>query len=98
MVVLTWLKENGYSGDIVNAKDAIDVYHVINTVIADNCSDNNIDDMLTVLIVLLMLMPFHPQVLVPDRKLSEGLLTTLAQRPEFSLFRSYLIVWTHKYT
>uniref|UniRef100_A0A3P8UTH8 Stabilin 2 n=1 Tax=Cynoglossus semilaevis TaxID=244447 RepID=A0A3P8UTH8_CYNSE len=47
--------------------------------------------MLTVLIVLLMLMPFHPQVLVPDRKLSEGLLTTLAQRPEFSLFRSYLI-------
>ncbi|XP_034005716.1 stabilin-2 [Trematomus bernacchii] len=31
------------------------------------------------------------QVLVPDRKLSEGLLETLALRPEFSLFRSYLI-------
>ncbi|XP_047192294.1 stabilin-2 isoform X2 [Scophthalmus maximus] len=31
------------------------------------------------------------QVLVPDRKLSEGLLGTLALRPEFSLFRSYLI-------
>ncbi|XP_063761654.1 stabilin-2 isoform X2 [Eleginops maclovinus] len=31
------------------------------------------------------------QVLVPDRKLSEGLLATLALRPEFSLFRSYLI-------
>ncbi|XP_010779612.1 stabilin-2-like, partial [Notothenia coriiceps] len=30
-------------------------------------------------------------VLVPDRKLSEGLLETLALRPEFSLFRSYLI-------
>lgn len=29
MVVLTWLKENGYSGDIVNAKDAINVYHVM---------------------------------------------------------------------
>lgn len=32
------------------------------------------------------------QVLVPDRKLSEGLLATLALRPEFSLFRSYLTV------
>lgn len=32
------------------------------------------------------------QVLVPDRKLSEGLLATLALRPEFSLFRSYLVV------
>ncbi|XP_026182637.1 stabilin-2 isoform X2 [Mastacembelus armatus] len=31
------------------------------------------------------------KVLVPDRKLSEGLLATLALRPEFSLFRSYLI-------
>ncbi|XP_017292654.2 stabilin-2, partial [Kryptolebias marmoratus] len=31
------------------------------------------------------------QVLVPDRKLSEGLLATLALRPEFSLFRTYLI-------
>ncbi|XP_037615817.1 stabilin-2 [Sebastes umbrosus] len=31
------------------------------------------------------------QVLVPDRKLSEGLLATLALRPDFSLFRSYLI-------
>ncbi|XP_041833045.1 stabilin-2 [Melanotaenia boesemani] len=31
------------------------------------------------------------QVLIPDRKLSEGLLATLALRPEFSLFRSYLI-------
>ncbi|CAB1434831.1 unnamed protein product, partial [Pleuronectes platessa] len=31
------------------------------------------------------------KVLVPDRKLSEGLLVTLALRPEFSLFRSYLI-------
>ncbi|XP_074554721.1 stabilin-2 [Halichoeres trimaculatus] len=30
------------------------------------------------------------KVLVPDRKLSEGLLATLALRPEFSLFRSYL--------
>ncbi|XP_070411388.1 stabilin-2 isoform X2 [Nothobranchius furzeri] len=30
------------------------------------------------------------QVLVPDRKLSEGLLATLELRPEFSLFRSYL--------
>ncbi|KAM9327686.1 stabilin-2 isoform 2-T2 [Pholidichthys leucotaenia] len=30
-------------------------------------------------------------VLVPDRKLSEGLLATLALRPEFSLFRSYLM-------
>eukprot|EP00066_Takifugu_rubripes_P026344 XP_011615610.1 PREDICTED: stabilin-2 [Takifugu rubripes] len=33
------------------------------------------------------------QVLVPDRKLSEGLLATLMLRPEFSLFRSYLIVY-----
>lgn len=32
------------------------------------------------------------QVLVPDRKLSEGLLATLALRPEFLLFRSHLIV------
>lgn len=32
------------------------------------------------------------QVLVPDRKLSEGLLATLALRPEFSRFRSYLAV------
>ncbi|KAM4711664.1 stabilin-2 [Anableps anableps] len=31
------------------------------------------------------------KVLVPDRKLSEGLLAVLALRPEFSLFRSYLI-------
>ncbi|XP_022068333.2 stabilin-2 isoform X1 [Acanthochromis polyacanthus] len=31
------------------------------------------------------------KVLVPDRKLSDGLLATLALRPEFSLFRSYLI-------
>ncbi|XP_042259475.1 stabilin-2 [Thunnus maccoyii] len=31
------------------------------------------------------------KVLVPDRKLSEGLLATLALRPDFSLFRSYLI-------
>uniref|UniRef100_A0A3Q3W761 Uncharacterized protein n=1 Tax=Mola mola TaxID=94237 RepID=A0A3Q3W761_MOLML len=31
------------------------------------------------------------KVLVPDRKMSEGLLATLALRPEFSLFRSYLI-------
>ncbi|CAK6983628.1 stabilin-2 [Scomber scombrus] len=31
------------------------------------------------------------QVLVPDRKLSEGLLATLALRPDFSLFRSFLI-------
>ncbi|KAM7367455.1 hypothetical protein PAMP_015355 [Pampus punctatissimus] len=31
------------------------------------------------------------KVLIPDRKLSEGLLATLALRPEFSLFRSYLI-------
>ncbi|KAM8740220.1 stabilin-2 isoform 1-T1 [Acanthopagrus schlegelii] len=31
------------------------------------------------------------KVLVPDRKLSEGLLATLGLRPEFSLFRSYLI-------
>ncbi|XP_071358845.1 stabilin-2 isoform X1 [Trachinotus anak] len=31
------------------------------------------------------------KVLVPDRKLSEGLLATLALRPEFSLFRSYLM-------
>ncbi|XP_039999160.1 stabilin-2 isoform X2 [Xiphias gladius] len=31
------------------------------------------------------------KVLVPDRKLSEGLLATLDLRPEFSLFRSYLI-------
>lgn len=40
---------------------------------------------------------FCVQVLVPDRKLSEGLLATLALRPEFSLFRSYLIVWTHQH-
>lgn len=38
------------------------------------------------------------QVLVPDRKLSEGLLATLALRPEFSLFRSYLIVRTLRHT
>ncbi|KAM4569636.1 stabilin-2 [Odontesthes bonariensis] len=31
------------------------------------------------------------KVLVPDRKLSDGLLATLARRPEFSLFRSYLM-------
>ncbi|KAG7497480.1 stabilin-2 isoform X1 [Solea senegalensis] len=31
------------------------------------------------------------KVLVPDRKLSEGLLEMLALRPEFSLFRSYVI-------
>ncbi|XP_027899534.1 stabilin-2 isoform X1 [Xiphophorus couchianus] len=31
------------------------------------------------------------KVLVPDKKLSEGLLAVLALRPEFSLFRSYLI-------
>uniref|UniRef100_UPI0037E83392 stabilin-2 n=1 Tax=Semicossyphus pulcher TaxID=241346 RepID=UPI0037E83392 len=31
------------------------------------------------------------KVLVPDRKSSEGLLATLALRPDFSLFRSYLI-------
>ncbi|XP_078127855.1 stabilin-2 [Sander vitreus] len=31
------------------------------------------------------------KVLVPDRKLSEGLLATLSLRPEFSLFTSYLI-------
>ncbi|XP_071400423.1 stabilin-2, partial [Centroberyx affinis] len=31
------------------------------------------------------------KVLVPDRKLSEGLLALLDLRPEFSLFRSYLI-------
>ncbi|XP_028254125.1 stabilin-2 isoform X2 [Parambassis ranga] len=31
------------------------------------------------------------KVLIPERKLSEGLLATLALRPEFSLFRSYLI-------
>ncbi|XP_041819472.1 stabilin-2 isoform X1 [Chelmon rostratus] len=31
------------------------------------------------------------KVLVPDRKLSEGLLATLALRPEFLLFRSHLI-------
>ncbi|MEQ2176572.1 hypothetical protein GOODEAATRI_029318, partial [Goodea atripinnis] len=31
------------------------------------------------------------KVLVPDRKLSEGLLAVLALRPEFSIFRSYLI-------
>ncbi|KAM3858894.1 stabilin-2 [Diretmus argenteus] len=31
------------------------------------------------------------KVLVPDRKLSEGLLELLALRPEFTLFRSYLI-------
>ncbi|XP_061571016.1 stabilin-2 isoform X2 [Cololabis saira] len=30
-------------------------------------------------------------VLVPDRKLSDGLLATLALKPEFSLFRSHLI-------
>lgn len=35
---------------------------------------------------------FLIKVLVPDRTLSEGLLATLALRPEFSLFRSYLIV------
>lgn len=35
---------------------------------------------------------FFLKVLVPDRTLSEGLLATLALRPEFSLFRSYLIV------
>lgn len=35
---------------------------------------------------------FFFKVLVPDRTLSEGLLATLALRPEFSLFRSYLIV------
>lgn len=37
---------------------------------------------------------FCVQVLVPDRKLSEGLLATLALRPDFSLFRSYLTVRT----
>ncbi|KAM6895722.1 stabilin-2 [Xenentodon cancila] len=31
------------------------------------------------------------KVLVPDTKLSQGLLATLALKPEFSLFRSYLI-------
>ncbi|MED6292580.1 hypothetical protein CHARACLAT_001866, partial [Characodon lateralis] len=31
------------------------------------------------------------KVLVPERKLSEGLLAVLALRPEFSIFRSYLI-------
>ncbi|KAG7215107.1 hypothetical protein INR49_022755 [Caranx melampygus] len=31
------------------------------------------------------------KVLVPDRKLSDGLLAALATRPEFSLFRSHLI-------
>uniref|UniRef100_A0A673BC57 Stabilin 2 n=1 Tax=Sphaeramia orbicularis TaxID=375764 RepID=A0A673BC57_9TELE len=31
------------------------------------------------------------KVLVPDRKLSEGLLATLALRPDLSLFRSYII-------
>ncbi|KAF7646718.1 hypothetical protein LDENG_00183230 [Lucifuga dentata] len=31
------------------------------------------------------------KVLVPERKLSEGLLASLALRPEFSLFQSYLI-------
>uniref|UniRef100_A0A8P4K5U1 Stabilin 2 n=1 Tax=Dicentrarchus labrax TaxID=13489 RepID=A0A8P4K5U1_DICLA len=31
------------------------------------------------------------KVLVPERKLSEGLLATLALTPDFSLFRSYLI-------
>ncbi|XP_076025570.1 LOW QUALITY PROTEIN: stabilin-2 [Genypterus blacodes] len=31
------------------------------------------------------------KVLVPERKLSEGLLASLTLRPEFSLFRSYLI-------
>ncbi|KAF1394437.1 hypothetical protein PFLUV_G00000290 [Perca fluviatilis] len=31
------------------------------------------------------------KVLVPDRKMSGGLLETLSQRPEFSLFTSYLI-------
>lgn len=35
---------------------------------------------------------FFLKVLVPDRTPSEGLLATLALRPEFSLFRSYLIV------
>ncbi|XP_067346973.1 stabilin-2 isoform X2 [Channa argus] len=33
------------------------------------------------------------KVLVPDRKLSEGLLAMLALTPEFSLFRTYLIVY-----
>ncbi|XP_029351188.1 stabilin-2 isoform X1 [Echeneis naucrates] len=33
------------------------------------------------------------QVLLPDRKLSEGLLATLALRPEFSLFRFYLMAY-----
>uniref|UniRef100_A0A3Q4I1D9 Stabilin 2 n=1 Tax=Neolamprologus brichardi TaxID=32507 RepID=A0A3Q4I1D9_NEOBR len=37
------------------------------------------------------LIHFIDKVLVPDRTLSEGLLATLALRPEFSLFRSYLI-------
>lgn len=41
---------------------------------------------------------FCLQVLVPDRKLSEGLLATLSLRPEFSLFRSYLIVRTREHT
>ncbi|CAJ1054448.1 LOW QUALITY PROTEIN: stabilin-2-like [Xyrichtys novacula] len=31
------------------------------------------------------------KVLIPDRKLIEGLLATLALRPDFSLFRSYII-------
>ncbi|KAM9334912.1 stabilin-2 [Symphorus nematophorus] len=31
------------------------------------------------------------KVLLPDRKLSEGLLATLALQPDFALFRSYLI-------
>lgn len=45
--------------------------------------------------VFLYLLPISAsffKVLVPDRTLSEGLLATLALRPEFSLFRSYLIV------
>ncbi|XP_026003013.1 stabilin-2 [Astatotilapia calliptera] len=37
------------------------------------------------------LIHFIDKVLVPDRTPSEGLLATLALRPEFSLFRSYLI-------
>ncbi|XP_047431437.1 stabilin-2 isoform X2 [Mugil cephalus] len=37
------------------------------------------------------------KVLVPDRMLSESLLTTLSLRPEFSLFRSYLIDYNLTY-
>ncbi|KAJ8006691.1 hypothetical protein DPEC_G00109850 [Dallia pectoralis] len=33
------------------------------------------------------------RVLVPERRLSEGLLEKLGQRPEFSLFRSFLILY-----